>query len=87
MIPVNEAKCDDCGKPVEPARIKSSVRPNGIPIGPWQCQSCSDKNDAAFEQALQERQHIKTVQSNQFDTLCNEVDPQLAEAIHRASRS
>jgi hypothetical protein len=85
MLPVNKATCDDCGKPVERNRIERSANANnGIPIGPWQCQSCANENEAAFQLALIAHNHATAVQNNHFDTLCNEVDPRLAEAIRRA---
>ena len=85
IVAVPEPRCDECKKPVEQQRIETSARNNnGIAIGPFLCQSCSDINDAVFEQALKARQHQQAVQHNAFDTLCSECDPELAEAIHRA---
>ncbi len=83
-----DPRCDECGNSVEQEQIERSARANnGIPLGPWLCKSCEGKNAVEFQHNITVHQHNMMLQNNSFDTLCNEVDPKLAEAIHRAGLS
>jgi len=78
-----EPQCDDCGNPVEESQIAKSVV-NGIPLGPWQCKACEATTAVMTQAGIISMQHTQMLQDNGFDSICNEVDPALAEAIHRA---
>lgn len=78
-----DPRCDDCEGPVEEEQIRRSVR-NGVAIGPWQCKRCQAETNTRFAERVADYVRQEAIQNNSFDTLCNEVDPKLAEAIHRA---
>lgn len=80
-----EPRCDECNRTVEEEQIARSARANGgTPIGPWLCVSCQTKIRTATGPKLLALSHSLMVTQNAFDSICNEADPKLAEAIHRA---
>lgn len=83
FVPVPDPRCDECSKPVEESQVAKSVR-NGVALGPWLCRSCEHANSVHFAQQIVLHQHQNMVQNNYFDSICNDADPKLAEAIHRA---
>jgi len=84
-VSVPDPRCDECPNRVEQKQIERSARAtNGVPVGPWLCTKCEAALAARFTRGMFAHQHNKLVESNSFDTLCNEVDPRLAEAVHKA---
>ena len=80
-----EPRCDDCDRIVEEEQIVRSARANGgIPMGPWLCVGCEVALRATAASQQLAHSHSTLVEQNSFDTICNEADPKLAEAIHRA---
>jgi hypothetical protein len=79
---MGDPRCDDCGGPVEKDRVKWT---RGLPQGPFQCALCAAKTAAHVHAVAIARRHEIAAQNNYFDSICQEVDPKLAEAIHRVS--
>ena len=80
-----DAHCDNCGKSVELEQVQRSANANnGATLGPWLCVGCEVKNSAEIQRGMVGHEHDQMVQTSYFENICNEVDPKLAEAIHRA---
>ena len=81
-----DPRCDDCGEPVEIYRIEQS-KVQGVPLGPWQCASCARENGQRVREYGLAHEAANMAQNSSFENICSDVDPKLAEAIHRAGRS
>lgn len=80
-----KAHCDECGGPVSRERIERS-KINGIPQGPFLCDGCEVMMDEQIQSSMLAREHEQMREASYFERICEEADPALAEAIHRATR-